>query len=204
MIKPLSDAVKSPVIVTFSGTRYTPFNPKKVDVSIIDIAHSLSQQCRYAGHCDFFYSVAEHSVHVSHMVPDQFALEALLHDGAEAYCHDMMYPVKNNLPDYLKLIAKNERVVRRAFGLPRRESAYVRFADTMIGRYERLMITKHWVHSPPLRAAALRSLKSGWLAYVERIHNGRLTANGLYFPTLGCHDPVRAKEEFLRRFNELT
>jgi hypothetical protein len=64
------------------------------DIDILDIAHSLSLQCRYNGACKFFYSVAQHSEFVSRHVPPEDALAALLHDAEEAYTSDMTTPLK--------------------------------------------------------------------------------------------------------------
>lgn len=61
-------------IQTFTGRRFWPLDPRPEDVCIEDIAHALSLKCRFGGHCTRFYSVAEHSVHVSNYVPAEFAL----------------------------------------------------------------------------------------------------------------------------------
>ena len=61
------------VIQTFTGKKFDPLNPNLNDFCIEDIAHSLSLQCRFTGHCRVFYSVAEHSVHVSYQVPAEHA-----------------------------------------------------------------------------------------------------------------------------------
>ena len=63
-------------------------------INIVDITRSLSQICRFNGHCYPFYSVAEHSINVANAVEDKFKLEALLHDAAEAYVGDMVRPIK--------------------------------------------------------------------------------------------------------------
>ncbi|EHX4642962.1 hypothetical protein ABJX56_000961 [Shigella dysenteriae] len=44
---------------------------------INDIAVSLSNICRFAGHLSHFYSVAQHAVLSSQLVPQEFAFEAL-------------------------------------------------------------------------------------------------------------------------------
>ena len=58
-------------IGTFSGLRFWPLDPDPAKILIEDIAHALAHQCRFGGHASKFYSVAEHSVHVSHLcLPD--------------------------------------------------------------------------------------------------------------------------------------
>lgn len=89
--------------------------------NIAEIAHALSHACRYGGHCNQFYSVAEHSVLVSEIAEelklcDPF--EALLHDASEAYVCDIPGPWKHLLPDYQKLEADLERKLQFFFDLP--------------------------------------------------------------------------------------
>ena len=52
-------------IQTYSGKKFYPLDPRPEDIDIRDIAHALSLNCRFNGHCRCFYSVAEHSVGVS-------------------------------------------------------------------------------------------------------------------------------------------
>src|SRR5689334_10911717 len=79
-------------MTTFSGEPFWPLDPQPEDIRIVDIAHALSLQCRFNGHTKFHYSVAQHSLIMSFNVPLQFALEALLHDAAEAYIGDLIRP----------------------------------------------------------------------------------------------------------------
>ena len=90
-------------IQTYTGKCFWPLDPREDDVDIEDIAHSLSMICRFNGHCKKFYSVAEHSLHVSKLVPQEFALWGLLHDAAEAYVCDLPWPLKSSLPFYRDL-----------------------------------------------------------------------------------------------------
>jgi hypothetical protein len=81
-------------ITTFSGMRFWPLIPNPADIRIEDIAHALSNQCRFAGHSREFYSVAEHSVRVSQHCRPEDALWGLLHDASEAYLSDVPAPLK--------------------------------------------------------------------------------------------------------------
>jgi 5'-deoxynucleotidase YfbR-like HD superfamily hydrolase len=78
---------------------------------IRDIAHGLSQLCRFAGQCNSFYSVAEHSLYCERRAwyEGRSALErlqALLHDAPEAYTADIPSPFKRLFPEILKQEAK--------------------------------------------------------------------------------------------------
>lgn len=84
-------------IQTFSGRQFFPLEPRVEDVCIEDIAHGLSNLCRYAGHCECFYSVAQHCLLVSRVVPREHALRGLLHDASEAYLIDVPRPIKHSI-----------------------------------------------------------------------------------------------------------
>jgi len=111
-------------IYTFTGRRFWPMDPRAEDMCIEDIAHALSMLCRYNGHVDRFYSVAEHSMLVYHAVswirPGEPALhlQALLHDASEAYLADVPRPVKPYLSNYRTAEREVERAIANAFGLP--------------------------------------------------------------------------------------
>ncbi|MBE5632990.1 hypothetical protein HIM76_25195 [Salmonella enterica subsp. enterica serovar Typhimurium] len=49
-------------IKTFSGKHFYYDRINKDDIDINDIAVSLSNICRFAGHLSHFYSVAQHAV----------------------------------------------------------------------------------------------------------------------------------------------
>lgn len=94
-----------PHITTFTGKKMDPLWP---EFDIKDIAHALSNTCRFTGHADF-YSVAQHSVYVSYNTKS--GLDGLLHDGAEAYLHDINRVLKHKWWMLPYRIA--ERVVER-------------------------------------------------------------------------------------------
>lgn len=106
-----------PWIQLASGTAFFLDNVDNNEYYISDIAHALSQQCRFSGHTSEFYSVAEHSVHCSYLVPPQYALTALLHDASEAYIVDIPKPLKAELPEYCKIEDKVMSVIARVFGI---------------------------------------------------------------------------------------
>lgn len=90
---------------TFSGRRVHLLLPDPATIFLPDIAHSLAMQCRYNGHCRAFYSVAEHSVHVSTYLESvnkspATCLIGMLHDAAEAYVGDCISPVKRLVPAF--------------------------------------------------------------------------------------------------------
>ena len=121
---------------TFTGRKFWPMDPTPDEVHIEDIAHALSMQCRYAGHCLRFYSVAEHSVLMAwwlyrHAGPAT-ALQGLLHDASEAYLVDVPRPVKPYLTNYKAVEAKVQAVVMERFGLPATMPPAVKEADDRI------------------------------------------------------------------------
>lgn len=81
-------------IQTYTGKKFDLFHPRPENVDIVDIAHALSMQCRFNGHVNRFYSVAEHSVRLSDNVSLKAVKYGLLHDAAEAYVGDIIKPVK--------------------------------------------------------------------------------------------------------------
>lgn len=106
---------------TYSARQFWPMDPRPDEIHIEDIAHSLALQCRYAGHCIRFYSVAEHSVHIALWLLRQYgptmAMHGLLHDASEAYLVDVPRPVKPFLPGYKEAEARVMAAVSKRFGL---------------------------------------------------------------------------------------
>lgn len=124
-------------IQTLSGKKFDYVNATVDDIEIEDIATALSHICRFAGHLPEFYSVAQHSVLCSQLVPPEFAFEALMHDAAEAYCQDIPAPLKALLPDYRRIEAFVDELIRFKFDLPLAQSAVVKYADLTMLATER-------------------------------------------------------------------
>jgi uncharacterized protein len=124
-------------IQTFSGRAFYPLDPQVADVDLVDIAHALSQICRYAGHCRTFYSVAEHSVLLSYAVPYELRRWALLHDASEAYISDIPRPIKPHITGYAAIEDAIMRCVADRFDLIYPEPPELKEYDTRILHNER-------------------------------------------------------------------
>lgn len=120
---------------TATGRKFWPLDPRADEVFIEDIAHSLSLQCRYAGHCLRYFSVAEHCVLMARKLRWEgvdVALYALLHDAAEAYTVDVPRPLKRHLVGYKEAGAKVMAAIADRFGLATEMPAVVHDADNRI------------------------------------------------------------------------
>lgn len=122
-------ARKGDWIQTHSGVMFWPLDPRADEVVIEDIAHALSMQCRFGGHSNRFYSVAEHSLLVSSLLPPALRLWGLLHDAAEAYVIDLPRPLKRCLPGYCEIEDRVLAAVAERFGLALPMPAAVKAAD---------------------------------------------------------------------------
>lgn len=127
-------------IQTFSGRQFWPLDPRPEEIFIEDIAHALSNICRFGGHCKKFYSVAEHSYLVSTIVPEEDALSALLHDAPEAYILDIPTPFKKYLVGYQEIETRIWLAVSKAFKLPTILSAAIKNADRSVLFTEKIQI----------------------------------------------------------------
>ena len=125
------------MILLRSGQYFDLLKPDPLQVDIADIAHALGNLCRFTGHTRTFYSVAQHSVFVSRIVPPEFALEALMHDAHEAYVADVAAPLKSLIPDYRRMERRVATAVRQAFLLPIELSEVVCRADLVALATER-------------------------------------------------------------------
>lgn len=84
-------------MVTATGGTFDIKNPRIEDINCWDIAHALTNQCRYNGHTKEFYSVAQHSILVADLMPSKWYEYGLIHDAIEAYIGDLTTPMKNSI-----------------------------------------------------------------------------------------------------------
>jgi len=78
---------------TYKGRAFDPFAVESFDFDIEEIAHGLSQECRFGKQSTSFYSVAEHSVYVSRLA--NRPKWGLLHDIDEFILPDIPKPIKH-------------------------------------------------------------------------------------------------------------
>lgn len=166
---------------TYTGLMFWPMDPLPEDINISDIAHALSNLCRYNGHCESFYSVAQHSVLVSEIVPAKYALEGLLHDAAESYIGDMIRPLKTHLLIYKDIECEIEKCIAQKFKLTYPWPAEVKSADNTLLATE----ARDLMSTPP----------------VPWDLGGALPLEGEISHTW---DPKAAREMFLRRYRVLS
>lgn len=171
-----------PWIETYSGKKFSFLEPKPEDIDIIDIAHSLSMQCRFTGHTVAFYSVAEHSTICSVLVSKEKALEALLHDASEAYLSDIAGPLKPHIKGYKEIEDRLMKVIAEKFNFEWPLSYEVHEADRL-----------------QLKTEAQYLLASHGKDWVDAINTGNRIGR---IPK--CFLPPEAKYVFLARFDELT
>lgn len=128
-------------ISTHSGRYVDLADPQPESFVIEDIARGLSNTCRFGGQCSQFYSVAQHSVLVSHLVPKQHQMAALLHDGSEGYAPDLQTPLKAMLPEFKAIEERVQAAIFKRFGLPYPMDASIKEADLKALATERRDLT---------------------------------------------------------------
>ena len=162
-------------VETSSGTNFRFMDPPASDIHIADIAHALSLQVRFAGHIRKFYSVAEHSLNVARLVPNEHKLQALLHDASEAYLTDIPSPIKALLPDYLDMEHKVQTAICNKFGVGYPFDDTVHHADVacLIREAQEMLPVKdknHWSFSYDSKYYLENKYIVGWAPeVVERL-----------------------------------
>jgi uncharacterized protein len=172
-------------IRTYSGGRFWPLDPHPDDLEIEDIAHALSNLCRWTGHSEKFYSVAQHCVLVSANLPSHPQLEGLMHDASEAYLSDLSRPVKHapGLGEvYRQAEKKIEEAIAMKFDLPKDTSPEIKMVDNRLLYTEARDLMKNLTWSSD-SAKQNETEEPNYLAI-----------------TIEPWSPERAKQEFLQRF----
>lgn len=178
-------------ISTYSGRQFDIFNPQAESVHLEDIAHALSMNCRYNGHVERFYSVAEHSVVASLHCNQDHALAVLMHDAAEAYLTDIPRPIKQRWPSFSAHEMEVLMVILVGLNLPSVGNdgwEEIKAADRRMLATERIQLMPNCTDDWGLDGVEPYSFK---------------TDTGGCFVQLSCWDPDTAKQEFLKRYEQL-
>lgn len=164
-------------ILTRSGVEFDLRYPTPEMVNLSDIAHALSNIKRFNGHTDVNCSVALHSIILSHAVPEENAIQALLHDAHEAYIGDISSPVKGLLGvNIKKLECGIDRAIAHRFNVEMSPNIIVHLFDLRHLKYEkeRFLEGGSW-HWPCL--AGVHALKVGvGLEALYDVHDSRIHA----------------------------
>lgn len=125
--------------ITFSGKYFSGLHPDPEKIELIDIAHSLSNLCRWGGHCPVFYPVAEHSIHLYKRVPKKLKKAALLHDAGEAFLGgDLPTPLKDQFPAYQKAENNLLSTIFKKYGVDIKLLEELHYFDIEIRNAERI------------------------------------------------------------------
>lgn len=109
-------------IETRSGQFINPLTLKVEDIKLRDIISSLSNLCRFNGHCKHFYSVLTHSVNCCLAAEKQgydydTCRWSLAHDFSEMVLGDIPSPFRKFLPDFCELEGNVEAIFEERFEL---------------------------------------------------------------------------------------
>lgn len=158
-----------PSILTYTGIEFNLVDPRPDMVNVVDVAHALSNLCRFTGHSREFYSVAQHCVLASYHGPAEEALDRLIHDAAEAYLGDVSSPLKALLPEYKRLEKAVEAAVIPALGGRWPEPPSVKPADLiMLATEKRDLMPAHRTPWGLLEGVAPVDMITPWEPRVAR------------------------------------
>lgn len=179
--------LKNPASTKIQVHSRVALDPLDIDPDLIrieDIAHHLGNQCRFTGATDEFYSVGQHSVLCSHVVPKRHALNALMHDAAEYVLQDMSRPLKHDPrfgQPYRGAEARVQKAIANKFGFLYPDPPEVKIADAL------------------LFMAEVRDLMGGMSPIFGLWVEGKCD-----HPTIKPWSPRQSRKRFLARYHQLS
>lgn len=198
-------------IQSLSGKKLEPRALTAEMVGTIDeIAHSLAGENRFTKQTKIYYSVAEHSVRGSYLLPSAFALPFLLHELSEVYLHDEASPLKSHM--WVE-ISGQEAFFPEAEQIPTPIGPIIRWtalehqhAHVMLGALGLASI------EPMLYSVEVKAMDLAMLAAEKRDlclpepepWAGISTATPANTSVVEPWPAWRARDEFLKRYHELT
>lgn len=180
-----------------SGRRLDLLDPSPLDIEIDDIALGLSREVRWNGQTvgEWGYTIAEHSLLVEEIVglikpnvKTEIRLAALLHDAPEYVIGDLITPFKYAIGTGYKGIENHlMEAIHVRFGLPANLSDTI---NKLIKRADRM-------------AAYLEATQ---LAGFNDKEASKIFGKPRAMPNIRISgvSPQKAREDFLKRFNELS
>jgi uncharacterized protein len=170
-------------INTQSGRQICLLVPSEDTIEICDIAGALSLICRFGGQTSRFYSVAQHSLLVAALAPEDLKREALMHDASEAYLGDVILPVKRLISEaYSPIEQQFTWVINQKFGIDFPASKAIKEFDLLALELEYEAL----VQGDATRLVATMQRKDMIIAGSEAFYQ-----------------PVVAQMAFLKEFNNL-
>jgi hypothetical protein len=184
----------SATIKTNAGVYFHFHHPYAHNYDPHEIAYALSYINRFTGHAGA-YSVAQHSVMVSYLVPPDMALEGLLHDAAEAYLGDVASPLKQLIRALYKPLEYDvEQALSRQHGLNFPFPPEIKRADLVMLLTEHRDLMRHTMDSLKDQDCVL------WPQDIEPLPR---RCFGL-IPAIIRWPAWYARYRFVKRFKELT
>jgi len=165
-------------VSTYSGAEFNIQTCDVMPIPMSDVAHALSMNCRYNGHVNKFYSVAEHCVIISNLVPEEDALWGLLHDATEAFVPDIPRPFKPFIKGFKEYEQRISDAFAERFGLSKQQPESVHYMDRNIVHDEALELFPE----PPTWVELYESVGAGDMIKcltpekAEKAYNERLEA----------------------------
>lgn len=129
-------------IITHSGKKFWPLDPRPAEIDTTDVAHALTMKPRFNGHTSQAMPISVHSmlvaaianrlretdINLRHLVPEIVIAYGLLHDANEAYLPDVPRPVKRFIQGWGRIERAVQHAVHVRYGLdpdPPDEVAYL-------------------------------------------------------------------------------
>lgn len=137
--KPGIERIIGPMIMLGSGAYFDFESPETSEMTIEDYAYGLAAAHRFTGQTRqrstgqrCFYTVAEHVVRMSYIVPLGFEYDALMHEGGEPTCGDLSGPLKVLCPDFKAIEKRCERASFTRFNVRMSDPALIKHYDLVM------------------------------------------------------------------------
>ena len=136
-------------IETWMKIKFYPLDPRPEEINLYDIGRSLSHQCRFLGHINFHYSIAQHCVLLHDYIEEPHKKQMLMHDCSEAYLCDIPSPLKPHLTNYHELEKNLQTMIYEKYNIDVIEHPRVKECDSKIIFDEITALKNYSITTPP-------------------------------------------------------